>query len=141
MLILLNCHFNQLVQELRMMRGPHGYLEQVNCNKIQANLTQGQFLKIGFYGKFGFMNPWKVWKAELEMVCSISIQIHNQTVCRDDTQIRKQMLVPDLYVIHSNFQPIIKRQKHDKKIYFSLFSTMFSNFLFPQKIEKTTLKS
>ena len=30
-------------------------------------------------------------------------------------QMRKQMLVPNLYVIHSNFQPINKGQKHEKK--------------------------
>ena len=42
MLILLNCHFNQLgqeVHEVHMMRGPHEPLEQVNWNDIQANLT------------------------------------------------------------------------------------------------------
>ena len=91
------------------------------------------------------MNPWKVWKAELEMVCSISIQIHNQTVCRDDTQIRKQMLVPDLYVIHSNFQPIMKRQKHEQKNIFhfflcNFFVQCFQIFFFHKKLKKLPSK-
>jgi len=42
MLILLNCHSNQPVQEVHevhMMREPHEPLEQVNWNDIQADLT------------------------------------------------------------------------------------------------------
>ena len=70
------------------------------------------------------------------------------------TQNSQQKSVPDLHVVTVAFLALKngfseKKILPQKKIFFYLFSmqlfsadaTMFSNFFFPQKVEKITLKS